>query len=195
VLDSFEKAWRSQSHGKRDNLHTEIQNLLVALDRERKRSRIILTICAIYALISLIGAAFALSRHDVSASEAWPLMTAQVLAVIVLAYLVRTRFLRREASTASVRDATELALNQTKSEISSVKLLAIVMGVMVPLLALASVALFESGKMDARSLSSFGSVVLMIVIFNACVLWLKWKRKLRPRRDRLNSIKRDLDLR
>jgi hypothetical protein len=194
VLDSFEKAWRSQSHGKKANVHTEIQNLLLALDRERKQSRIILTICAAYTLISLIGTAFIFSRNDFPVSEVWPVIAAQVLAFVVLAHLVRTRLLRRRPSTASVRDSTASALKETESEISSLKLFASAMAAMVVLLALAVAALFESGKMDARSVSSFAPVVLLIVIFNACFLWLKWKRKLRPRLDRLTRIMRDLDL-
>jgi uncharacterized membrane protein len=194
VLDSFEKAWRSQTHGKKENVHTEIENLLAALDRERKQSRTILTICASYTLVSLIGGAFVFSRNSAPVSEVWPLIAAQVLALLVLAQLVRTRLLKRHPSTASVRDSTAAALHEMRSEISSLKLFAVAMAAMLVLLALAVSALFESGKMDARSVSSFASVVLMIVIFNGCYLWLKWKRKLQPRRNRLARIMKDLDL-
>jgi hypothetical protein len=195
VLDSFEKAWRTQNHEKRKNVHTEIHDLLLELDRERKRGKFILALCSTYTLISLIVIAFVLSRGDVPFSEAWPLITAQVLATAVLAYLAPGRFFGREPSTASVREATVSALKTTNTEISSVKLVAVAISVMMILLAFAVVALSDSGKMDARSVSSFGAVVLMIATFNGCYLWLKWKRKLKPRRDRLSSIMRDLDSR
>src|SRR5688500_14123232 len=105
VLEQFEHTWRSRTHEKKDTLHTEIQTLLTTLNRERKRSRVILTICSVYTLVSLIGSGIILSKREVSFSEVWPVAVAQGLAVIVLGYLVRPRFLRSESSPASVRDA------------------------------------------------------------------------------------------
>lgn len=193
VLEQFEHAWRSRNHEKKDTLHTEIQTLLTRLDRERRRSRVILTICSVYSLVSLIGAGFILSTRDVRFSETWPLVLAQSLALLVLAYLVRTRFVRSEREPTSVRDAAASALAHTRSGIATLKLIAIAMGAMMTLLTVAVAALSSSGKMDAQSVSSFAAVCLLIVIFNASIFWLKWRRILRPRQDRLNAILRDLD--
>jgi cation transport ATPase len=193
VLEQFEKAWRSHRHEKRDTLHTEIQTLLTALDRERKRSRTILTICAMYTLASLIGSAFIFSSRDVPVSEVWPVAVAQVLAFSVLAYAIRSRFSRNRPESTSVRDAAVSALAETRAGIGTLKLIAISMGGILVLLAIAVMALLDSGKMNAQAVTSFASVCLLIVIFNGSLLTLKWKTKLRPRRDRLSEIVRDLE--
>jgi hypothetical protein len=167
--------------------------LLTALDRERKRSRFVLTLCGVYTLVSLIGSALIYSTHDVALLELWPVVVAQVVALTVLAYLVRTRFLRRNAETVSVRDAAASALAETRSGMKTVKLIVVAMAAMLALLATAVISLSKSGKMDGQSVWSFTAVCLLVVVFNGTVLLLKWKRKLRPRRDRLSEIVRDLD--
>jgi hypothetical protein len=131
--------------------------------------------------------------RDVPFSEVWPVLAAQTVAFTVLAYLLRTRFLRARPASASVREAAVSALAETRSEIGSLKLIAISMGAILGLLAVAVQALSLSGKMDSKSVSSFIGLVLMVAVFNAMILWLKWRRKLRPRRDRLSSIMNDLD--
>jgi hypothetical protein len=138
VLEQFEQAWRSHRHEKKDTLHTEIQTLLTALDRERKRSRVILTICSVYTLVSLIGTAIVFSgSRDVPLSEVWPLVVGQALAFAVLAYLVRARFLRNQPNPTSVRDTAESALAETRSGIANLKLVAIAMGCILALLGIA----------------------------------------------------------
>ena len=193
VLEQFESAWRSQRHEKGNTLHTEIQTLLTALDRERKRSRGILAICGVYTLITLVGSVFLFSTREVAVSEIWPVAAAQALAVVVLAYLVRTRFFGAPREPTSVREAAASALAETQSGIGQLKLTAIAIAAMLALLAIAVLSLSESGKMDGQSVSSFAAVCLVIALFNGMYLLLKWKRQLRPRRDRLSQIVRELD--
>jgi hypothetical protein len=196
VLEQFEQAWRSQDHRKKDNLQEELSALISQLDRERKRSRIILGICGTYTIITTIVIATVLAQRQTSLGEVGPLLAAQCIAIVVLASLVRTRLAKdRETSakTAEVREAATKALRSTHSGIRTVKLVAISMAAILLLSMAALPSLYSSGKMDDRALSSLISLFALVAIFNASILWLKWTRKLRPRRDRLSEIVRDLD--
>jgi hypothetical protein len=195
VLEGFERAWRSQDHRKKGNLETEIRTLLTQLESERKRSRIVLTTCGVYTLVSIIGIGIMSGKRSILMEEVWPALVAQVLALIVLAIALRAQF-SREGSvrhTASIHELTQSGLKQTHASIRTLKLLAIAMALMVGLLALAMAALAESGKMDARAIQSMTAVLILIVAFNAVFMLLKWRRKLKPRRDRLEQTMRDMN--
>jgi hypothetical protein len=193
VLEQFEHAWRSQRHEGKATLHTEMQILFTALDRERKRSRAILVSCLGYTLVSILAVGVISSRREVHLSEIWPAAAAQTVALIALAYLVRKRFQDSRTIPASVKETTELALNETRSAVSSLKFIAVSMGVILALVGVSVVSLSASGKMDGRSISSFLTLCLIIATFNGVILWWRYRIKLRPRLDRLNSILRDLD--
>jgi hypothetical protein len=53
-------------------------------------------------------------------------------------------------------------------------------------------SLAESGKMDARAIQSMTGLLVVIVIVNGAFMLLKWRRRLKPRRDRLEQIMRDI---
>ena len=197
MLEQFEQAWRSQDHRKKGrNLQQEIDGLLHALERERRRSRIILSICGAYTIVTTIAISFLFARHPSSLSQMWPAMAGQVIAVIMLAWLARMNFKRSVDAAligAPIRETTSAALQATNAEIKAVKLWAVAMLAILALSALAIATLHASGKIDQRGLSSIRSLFLLVAVFNAVFLWLKWTRKLRPRRRRLDEIFRDLE--
>ena len=195
MLEPFERAWRSQDHRKKGTLETEIQTLLTQLASERKRSRIVLTACGVYTLISMVAVGILSATRNVAMEEVWPAVLAQVFALVVLAWTLRAQF-SREAhveTAASIRDLTRSGLRQTQSSIRTLKTLALAMVMMVGLLALAMASLGESGKMDARAIQSMTGLIVFIVVVNGALMLLKWQRRLKPRRDRLEQIMGELN--
>jgi len=194
-FESFEQAWRSQDHRRSGDLERELDGLLKELDRERRRSRVVLTICGLYTLTSTIAIAVIFSQRAISIAEVWPAIGAQAIALVALSWLLRTRYLNtREADmrAAPVKEAASIALQATDSGIRGLKLAAIAMAAIVALTALAMANLYKSGKMDEKAISSLGAVLALVVVFNALALWLKMTRRHGPRRQRLRGILRDL---
>jgi hypothetical protein len=194
VLDAFERAWRSQDHRKKGNLETEIQTLLTQLESERKRSRIVLTTCGVYTLISIVAIGIMSGKRSLVVEEVWPAIVAQVFALIILTMALRAQFSRERhgGQVASIHELTRSGLRQTQSSIRTLKLLSVAMAAMIGLLSLAMAALARSGKMDGRAIQSMTSLLLLIVVFNGALMLLKWRHKLKPRRDRLEQMMRDM---
>jgi hypothetical protein len=196
VLEQFEQAWRLQDHRRKDTLQQQMNALLAELERERRRSRIVLAICGTYTIVTTIAIAVILTRRSAPLVEVWPALGTQFIAIVVLAWLTRRRLAdEREAAlkTAHVRDAAALALRSTHNGIRTTRLLAIAMAAMVLLTAVALSTLYTSGKVDERALSALVPLILLVALFNGLVLWRKWTLKLRPRREQLSRTVRDLD--
>jgi hypothetical protein len=196
VLEQFEQAWRLQDHRKKDTLQQQMNAVLAELARERRRSRIVLAICGTYTILTTIAVTIILTQRHVPFHEVWPQLAAQCIAVLVLAWLVRKRLEEeRESSvnTARVREAAAAALRCTHAGIRTMKLVVIAMAAMLLLIALALWNLHGNGKVDERALSALIPVILLISLFNGLLLWRRWTRKLRPRREQLSKMVRDLD--
>jgi hypothetical protein len=196
VFEKFEQAWRTHDHGRKDNLQQELAAFLRELDNERRRNRIVLSLCGAYTLVTTIALVLIFSRRHVQLSEVWPLVAAQSIAFVALAWLTRMRLAKEReisANTSPVRDATAAALRSTEQGIRSVKLTAFSMLAILGLSAVALSSLYSSGKVDGRALSSLIPLFALIAIFNGSILWLKWTRKLRPRRERLSEMAGELD--
>jgi uncharacterized membrane protein YfcA len=196
VLEKFEQAWRLQDHGKKDTLQQQMNTLLAQLERERRRSRIVLTICGTYTILTTVAITIILTQRDVPFKEVWPAFGAQCVAIAVLAWVGRKRLEEERESaskTASVRDAAAAALRSTNTDIRTARLVAMAMTAMLVLMVLALRTLYTSGKIDERALSGLIPLILLIAVFNGLVLWRRWTRKFRPRRDRLSRMLRDLD--
>jgi peptidoglycan/LPS O-acetylase OafA/YrhL len=195
VLEGFERAWRSQDHRKKGNLATEIQALLMQLETERKRNRIVLTTCGAYTLMSIVGIGILSGTRELVVEEVWPALAAQVFALVVLAVALRAQFSRNRPAdaTGSIRELTRCGLRQTQSSMRTLRLLAVAMVVMVGFLGLAMASLAESGKMDARAIRSMTGLLVVIIAVNAMLMLWKWRRRLQPRRDRLEQIMRDMN--
>jgi hypothetical protein len=73
------------------------------------------------------------------------------------------------------------------------KLVVIAMAAMLLLIALALWNLHGNDKVDERALAALIPLILLISLFNGLVVWRKWTRKLRPRREQLSKMVRDLD--
>lgn len=195
MLESFEQAWRTQDHRKKDTMQNEMTALLTELGRERRRGRLVLTLCGAYTAAATIVIAWVFSRREISPAEVWPLLLAQFTAIAVLAWIGRKRladFRDSRARTASVQEAASRALRATNTEIRTSGVTAVAMTIMAVLLALSIAGLYSSGKMDDRAVSAMVPLVLLILAFNLLVLWRRWTQKLRPRRERLSQIAHDL---
>jgi hypothetical protein len=195
VLEAFERAWRSQDHRRKGNLDTEIQTLLTQMEGERKRNRLVLTTCGAYTFISLVAMGVMSATRELVVQEVWPALVAQVFALIVLVVALRAQFSRegQVEGTASLRELTRFGLRQTQSSMRTSRLLAVAMVIMVGFLALAMASLADSGKMDARAIRSMTFLLVVIVAVNGGLMLLKWRRRLQPRKDRLEQIMRDVN--
>ena len=193
MLEKFENAWRQQSHRKGEPLHTEIENLLLAVNRERRRGWAILTICSLYTLATTIGTAYIYSQRNILLTDAWPVAAAQAIALVVLAYLLRTNFLPRHPVPASLRSSAESALAANNARIAKTKLVAFAMAAILLLSVVAMGSLVESGKMDSKAVWSMTAVLVLIAVFNGSILMFRWKRELKPRRDRVLEILKGLE--
>lgn len=197
MLEPFEQAWRSQDHRKKGrNLQQEIDTLLHALERERRRSLIIHRIFGLYTIVTTIAISFLFASRPSSLAQMWPAIAGQVIALITLAWLVRMNLKRGfdvSSKGASIRQTTSAALQTTNAQIKAVKLWAVAMLAILVLTALAMARLHTEGKIDQRGPSSLWALLALVVVFNGFFLWLKWIRKLRPRRRRLDEIFRDLE--
>lgn len=195
MLEQFQHAWRSQDHRRKGDLRQELDSLLIEINRERRRSRIVLAICGAYTVGTTIAIGIIFSQRPAPVSEVWPLVVAQLAAIVVLGGLLRSRYLEERAGAgqgASVKETLMLALRSTESEMRSAKLVGISMAAVVTLSVVGMANLYQSGKMDEKAISSLGSVLALIVAFNALLLWRKLTQRYGPRRQRLRAILYDL---
>jgi Flp pilus assembly protein TadB len=196
-MENYKRAWNSQTEKDPDSFRVELERLAAKLDRSYRRERAMLAVCVLNTCIAMSLAIWILVRQpSVDWSEVWPVIAVQIIGIVGLAILLRRHMRRRRAqgwSGAPVREAVRLALEDIAGEVRNIKLLLTAGLVMAPLLFIAVEHLSSAGKMNERAVAGFGLLCAAVVGINAVVMTAKYRRSLRPRRQRLEQILASLE--
>jgi hypothetical protein len=191
-LDAYRIAWRSGDGTSYAALREELENLIKALTRSERRSRTVSRVCMINtAIVLLLAIGILVFRRPLIWSEVAPILGLQIILACVLASLVRRRRQTRQAlesSITSIREATQVGLDNVNREIRDARVLLSVACIALPLFGVAVNQLMSSGKMNTQAATSFGMLLAAVIARNGVVLWRKHCRILIPRRRRLEQI-------
>ena len=189
-MEKLKEVWNSQT-GKHSE-SVELERLAAKLDRSYRRERAMLTVCSLNTSLATVLVIWILFRQTfVNWNGVFPVVVVQVAGILALAVLLRRHMKRRrtqEWSAAPVREAVRHALADIEGEMRNIKFLAGAGLVMAPLLAIAVSQLHSSGKMDERAVIGFGILCAAVIAINALVMTAKYRRRLRPGRQRLKQI-------
>jgi hypothetical protein len=194
TLEGMEQAWKSQ--GFRE-MHGEVEEVIHRMGRSHRRQQAVMTVCVLLTLASTLVVGLTLSRPRVPGSDnLWLLLGMQAIAIMAMAWLVKMRARRQRSFVRwgmPVREAVTTALRDMQGQIREMKFAA---GAGCLLLALGAFAvgdLYDSGKMNAQAVTSFATLVFVIVATNAVVLTHRYRHTLRPQSDRLRRILAELE--
>ncbi len=189
-IEEYQIAWRQTSPAA--PLRTELDSLIRGMTRSERRSRIVLSICAVNAVVAFLftlGVLF--SRRSPAWNELLPALGLQVVLTLGLVVMIRRQQTRRRAlelAGSTVREAARSSLSNVNSEIRGFRLLLYLACTVVVLLAFSVSQLVSSGKMDLKAALSFTLFSGLILGVNVAFQWLKYRRTLAPRRRRLEQI-------
>jgi hypothetical protein len=196
-MEKYKQAWNSQIGNNPDSFRGELERLAAKLDRSYRRERALLAVCGLNTCIATFLVIWILVRQtSVDWSEVWPLISLQIIGIVGLSILLRRHIQRRrvqEWSAAPVREAARHALEDIAGDVRNIKLLLTAGMVMAPLLFIAVEKLYSAGKMNERAVIGFGLLCAAVVGINAVVMIAKYRRGLRPRRQRLEQILASLE--
>lgn len=194
MSNDFEQAWRTQAPPQ-ENPEAAVQAVLNRAHRDRLRGLIVVTGCLTFTL----GSGFwllmtAAGRDEFAWGEAAPLIAGQVLALVVLLYLLRRVFSgaqRIRTATQAVSDATFVALADVRSQIAE-KQLVLQAGAAVLVLAGVGIGLaWNAGKMDAGDVASMMILFLPVLLINGLLVWRGIQKK-KPQVEWLEKVARQL---
>ncbi len=189
-LEEYQDAWRATSPAAA--LKSELDSFIGALTRSERRGNIVISICAVNAVVALaITLGMLLFRRPLAWNEALPAIGLQAFVTFALALLMRRRRARRQALKSAgmtVREAARTGLDNVNGEIRDARLMLTFAWIIVPLLAFPVSQLIASGKMNARAALSFALLCALAIGVNAAVQWWRYRRTLAPRRMRLEQI-------
>ena len=165
--------------------------------RSERRSRIVLIACTVNSAIALL---FVLSilifRPNVAWDEMMPILGIQFVLALGLAMLIRLRQRRRRAlgrAITTIREATEMGLENVRSEMRDARVLLLSACIAVPMFAVSVNQLISSGKMDSKAALSFGILLAGVIAVNAVIIWRRHRRVLVPSRMRMEQILASLE--
>ncbi len=190
-LDAYQNAWRTQTPTRHASLGEEMEKLLKVMILSERRKRMLLIACSVNSAIMLfLVVAIQLSRPVVW-TEIAPIFLLQLILVIGLVWLLRSRHQQRralESSIQTIREATEKGLANVKSELRDTRILMWLGCIAIPFFAVQVHLLISAGKMNAQSAVSFGMVLAAVFGVNAAYLWRRRQRVLLPSRVRMEQI-------
>jgi hypothetical protein len=189
-LEEYRSAWIASGAGK--PLPGELDGLIESLTRTERRHRIMLGICSFYTVAAFLFVAwYVTSGRTIAWNEMLPVLALQIFLAVALVVLIRRRGQRQRAlerSGRNVLDAARTGLSHVRSEIRDIRLLALAAAVALPTLAIVVSQMLGSGKMNAQAAWGFTGMCLTVVGTNAVYQTLRYRRKLVPRRERLEQI-------
>ena len=194
TLEGMEQAWKSQ--GFRE-IHGEVEEVIHRMQRSHRWQQALMTFCALMTLASTVAAGLMLSRPpSPGADNLWLLLSMQAIAIAATAWLVRMRARRQRNFVRwgmPVREAVIAALRDMQGQIREMKFVIGAGCLLLVLSAFAAGDLYDAGKMNSHAVTSFATLVFVIVATNAALLTRRYRRTLRPQSDRLRMILTELE--
>jgi hypothetical protein len=190
----MEQAWKSQGYRK---MHAGAEDVIHRMERSHRRQQVVMTVCVLMTLASTALVGLALTRPRIpGAGNLWLLLGMQAIAITAVAWLVKMRARRQRSFVRwgmPVREAAIAALRDIQGQIRETKFAVGAGCLLLALGAFAAGDLYDSGKMNAQAITSFATLVFIIVATNAVVLTRRYRHTLRPQSDRLRMILADLE--
>jgi membrane protein YdbS with pleckstrin-like domain len=194
TLEGMERAWKSQGIGK---LHGEVEDVIHRMERSHRWQQAAMTVCVSLTLASTVAVGIALSwLRTAQDGNIWLLLAMQAIAIAAVVWLARMRALRQRRFVRwgmPLRDAVTAALRDIQGQVRETKFGIGAGGLLLALTVFAVDGLNDSGKMNAQAVTSFATLVFVIVGTNAVILTRRWRHTLRPQSDRLRTILAELD--
>jgi drug/metabolite transporter (DMT)-like permease len=192
TLEGMEQDWKSQGIG---TLRGEVQEVIHRMERSQRWQQAVMTVCVSMTLASTVAVGIALSRTRTD-DNIWLLLGMQAMAITAVAVLARMRARRQRRFVRwgmPVREAVTAALGDIQGQVREMKFAVAAGGLLLVLSALAVSGLHDTGKMNAQAVTSFATLVFVIVAANAVILTRRWRRTLRPQSERLRTILAELE--
>ena len=194
TLERMEQDWKSQGIG---GLHGEVEGVIHRMERSHRWQRAVMTVCASMTLASTVAVGIALSRPRTAQDDnIWLLLGMQAIAITAVAVLARMRARRQRRFVRwgmPVREAVTAALHDLQGQVRETKFVIAAGGLLLALTAFAVSGLHDAGKMNAQAVTSFATLVFVIVAANAVSFTRRWRQTLRPQRERLRGILAELE--
>jgi len=196
-LDEMTNEWRDQPEDGLKVSPEAIEQLLRATQRGRRFGLLVLFACGCALMLATAVIGQVLAKGGLMlALEAWPALLTQIAAVAVFVVMWRRRIRTGRIAarrTLPVRKSLEWSLEETRGRMAELRLLSWYAAIATLLTAVAASGLLRSGKMAPAHVVSFALLFGTILAAQILVQSHRYRTVLKPRRDRLAQILRQLE--